>query len=649
MMSQVSYANYISPFGAMQPVQESTVAGNVAMPEGVSGGATGGEVFGPGYAGIGVTGTETTENHVNSVPEGLGADVNYETAAPEVGVQFGPGMSGVQQSPENIQPGSTAVYPGSEFTQPVQEPGAMTQEESGVVRPSASYSTKEPVLISTPNTAGGPGSTSASGVGSQILSPQMQMPHSQETVQAPTQGLMQTVAPGQIPTQTQTPTQTPTQTSTPTQTPTQTPIQAPVQTQGPMQVAAQTQGPGVTNQTDTGTSVETKKAEIEEPVIAAESAILYDVTHDRVLYEKNADTKRYPASITKILTALLVLENAGMNEIVTYSENAVTRLESGAVTLQLQAGDRVSVKDSLYGLMLKSANEVANGLAEHVGGTLYGFADMMNAKAAELGCTNSHFVNPNGLNNADHYTTARDMAKIAKAAFANETLCEITSTTSYKFPETKAAKARTVSMGHKMIYENDSRYYEGIVGGKTGYTSLAGNTLVTCVERDGVRMIAVILKSRSTHYSDTKALFDYGYELEKAGAMTPVQQNSVTTGQPTVQTGMTSAEPKTAFHKWVKDGENWRFELADGTRLSDCFVTIDGAEYAFDSEGKMVNEWFALGQNWHYFGSSGAMVKSDWRKDGDYWFYLGADGAMMRNTWIDQQYYVGADGVWVES
>jgi len=369
--------------------------------------------------------------------------------------------------------------------------------------------------------------------------------------------------------------------------------------------------------------------EIALPEIAAEGAVLYDVTHDKFLFEKNADKKFYPASITKILTALLVLEHAKLDETVTYSKNAVTRLESGAVTLGLAEGDQVSVKDSLYGLMLKSANEVANGLAEHVGGSIYGFADMMNAKAKELGCTGSHFVNPNGLNDSDHYTTAHDMALIAKAAFENETLCKITSTTSYKFPATKNAAARTVTMGHKMLYESDSRYYEGIVGGKTGYTSLAGNTLVTCVERDGVRMIAVILKSRSTHYADTKALLDYGYEAVGSG---------------TAQNGETGA----AHHKWIADGSTWRFELADGTRLSNCFVTIDGIEYAFDTEGKMVTGWLTLGQNWHYFGSTGAMVKSGWRQDAGLWFYLGENGAMMKNAWIDNQYYVGADGVWVQ-
>lgn len=208
------------------------------------------------------------------------------------------------------------------------------------------------------------------------------------------------------------------------------------------------------------------------PAVSAEAAILFDATHNTVLFEKNADEKLYPGQHHKADDGSSVLEKADLNDTVVFSKTAVTNLESGAVTLNLQEGDRVSVRDCLYGLLLKSANEVANGLAEHVGGSIQGFADLMNQRAAELGCTGTHFTNPSGLNDPDHYTTARDMAKIAGAAFKNETLQKISSSLSYEFPATKAAAARTITPGHKMLYPSDSRYYEGIVGGKTGYTSL---------------------------------------------------------------------------------------------------------------------------------------------------------------------------------
>jgi len=353
--------------------------------------------------------------------------------------------------------------------------------------------------------------------------------------------------------------------------------------------------------------------------VAAEAAILYDATNDRVIFEKNADEKLYPASITKLMTALLVLENANLSDTVTFSKTAVTKLESGAVKLGLVEGDQVSVQDCLYGLLVKSANEVANGLAEHVGGSLSGFSDMMNRRAKELGCTGTNFVNPNGLNDPNHYTTCRDMAKIAKAAFANPTLCKMASTLSYEFPATKNASARTITPGHKMLYPTDSRYYEGIVGGKTGYTSLAGNTLVTCVDRNGVRMIAVILKAKSTHYADTKSLLDYGFEKADGSALS----------------------------KWIQDGSVWRFEIPGGIRVSNCLVTIDGKDYGFDAEGKMLTGWNKCGNHWYCFEESGAMVKNGWRQDQNKWFYLGSDGAIVRNALIDNQYYVGEDGAWI--
>ena len=258
-------------------------------------------------------------------------------------------------------------------------------------------------------------------------------------------------------------------------------------------------------------------ADISQPEVAAEGAVLLNAATGEVLYGKNQDQQFYPASITKVMTALVVLEHCNLNETVTFSETATTNLESGAVALGVSAGDQLTVKQSLYGLLLKSANEIGNGLAEHVSGSVSAFADLMNAKAKELGCKNTHFANPHGLNNENHKTTPYDMALILRAAVANDTFRKIDTTTSYQFPAIKNAAARTITMGHKMMYKTDSRYYEGIIGGKTGYTSKAGNTLVTAVERDGVRLIAVVMKAKGTHYTDTRAMLDYGFALHDAG------------------------------------------------------------------------------------------------------------------------------------
>lgn len=253
--------------------------------------------------------------------------------------------------------------------------------------------------------------------------------------------------------------------------------------------------------------------------ISADGGILMDINSGAVLFEKNSHEAYYPASITKILTALIVIENCGLDETVTFSNTAVNTLEPNSSILGARAGDTLSVRDCLYALLLQSANEVANALAEHCAGSMDAFAEKMNEKAAELGCTDSHFANPSGLNDPNHYVSAYDMALIAKAAFSNPTFVEVDSTTYYDVP---AGKLKQYPDGwryyahHRMLRRNDSLYYDGVIGGKTGYTSLAGNTLVTCAERDGMKLVAVVLNGHQTHYSDTKALFDYGFKNFKS-------------------------------------------------------------------------------------------------------------------------------------
>ena len=214
-----------------------------------------------------------------------------------------------------------------------------------------------------------------------------------------------------------------------------------------------------------------------------------------------------------------MIENCSLDETVTFSNTAVNTLEPNSSILGARAGDTLSVRDCLYALLLQSANEVANALAEHCAGSMDAFAEMMNERVAELGCTDSHFANPSGLNDPNHYVSAYDMALIAKAAFNNPTFVEIDSTTYYDVP---AGKLKQYPDGwryyahHRMLRRNDSLYYDGVIGGKTGYTSLAGNTLVTCAERDGMKLVAVVLNGHLTHYSDTKALFDYGFKNFKS-------------------------------------------------------------------------------------------------------------------------------------
>ena len=251
------------------------------------------------------------------------------------------------------------------------------------------------------------------------------------------------------------------------------------------------------------------------PQIEAEAAVVMDADTGAFLYSKNMDRKEYPASITKIMTALVAIENADLNCKIKFSENAVYNLEEGSSHAGIQVGEILSMRRALYGLMLESANDVANGIAEKVGGSISGFADMMNAKAAELGCVNTHFTNPHGLQDENHYTCARDMALITQAALKHPTFRKIAGTTTYTCPKTnKVADERYWYNHNQMIQKDAQYYYEGCFGGKTGFTSDALNTLVSYAERDGRTLICVELhvNGKDKAYSESHAMLDYAFE-----------------------------------------------------------------------------------------------------------------------------------------
>ena len=249
----------------------------------------------------------------------------------------------------------------------------------------------------------------------------------------------------------------------------------------------------------------------------SKSAIIVEVSTGRIIYEKASTAQMYPASTTKIMTAILVLENANLADIVTVSATAVD-IPSGYVTCDLQEGEEIAVKDLLYALMLPSANDAAYALAEHVGGNVDSFADMMNVKAKEIGCMGTHFVNPNGIHDDRHYSTAYDMYLIAKYAMENETFRQIVSTVSYVLPATnKYPNAdRVLETTNDLINPEKSKYYyKNAIGIKTGYTSNAGSCLVAESSRDGLDFISVVLGGTSEQgirFLDTKKLFDYGYD-----------------------------------------------------------------------------------------------------------------------------------------
>ena len=252
----------------------------------------------------------------------------------------------------------------------------------------------------------------------------------------------------------------------------------------------------------------------ESPEIEARSGCLIELNSGEILYGKNEDETRYPASITKVMTALIVCENCDLSETVTFSHEAVTDIEEGGESSEYREGETLTVEQCLYALLLDSVNECGYALAEHVAGSVSGFAELMNKKAAELGCTKTHFANPHGLNDENHTTTAKDMALIFRAALQNETFYQIDSTLDYTIPATERnPEGFKLHMHHKMMDPASDWYDERVKAGKTGYTSIAKNTLVSYAEKDGVELVAVIMKDEGNGliYSDTKKLLDFGF------------------------------------------------------------------------------------------------------------------------------------------
>ncbi|EOS26783.1 hypothetical protein C806_00374 [Lachnospiraceae bacterium 3-1] len=254
----------------------------------------------------------------------------------------------------------------------------------------------------------------------------------------------------------------------------------------------------------------------EGPQIAGESAVVMEASTGTVLYENNSHQQSYPASITKIMTCFLAVENSGLDEEVTFSKNAIYKTAGGS-SISRDVDEVMTLEECLYGLMLESANECGYAIAEHVGKDYEDFIRMMNDRAKELGCTDTHFNNPHGLPDEEHVTSAYDIALISRAALKNDIFRMIVNSKRHTIPPTNKHEEETYLVNHhKMLtnYQGDTQYlYDYCIGGKTGYTSVAGSTLATFAEKDGMTLICVVTREQApNHYLDTRILFDYCFE-----------------------------------------------------------------------------------------------------------------------------------------
>ena len=292
-----------------------------------------------------------------------------------------------------------------------------------------------------------------------------------------------------------------------------------------------------------------KNTASDEPQLSATAAILIEATTGRVVYEKNADERCYPASMTKMMTAILAIENLTDSSLITVSDNAAATEDS---FMELMPLEQLTMRELTTGMMLVSDNGAAVAIAEHISGNTRNFARLMNEKARKIGCTATHFVNPNGLPDVNHYSTARDMAKIAAYCMKNEEFADIVSI--------EKAPIRYVLPKDKFIIAENTnellREYKGTIGIKTGWTSAAGGCLAAAAKRNNVSLIAVIMKSEDTdtRFDDAEMLFDYGFKHVK------------------MKTGVSAA--RTSRSVWIRNGKNYR--AAAGPTIDVDYPVIDG-------------------------------------------------------------------------
>lgn len=269
--------------------------------------------------------------------------------------------------------------------------------------------------------------------------------------------------------------------------------------------------------------------------VAGSAAILLDMNSGVTLYAQNPDQKIYPASLTKIMTCLLIIENGNLSDTVTVTESALRNIDPDGTAADLKVGEQLLLKDLLYCIYVPSANEACNVAAEYIGGSVDNFIAMMNEKAAALGCTGTNFANAHGLHEENHYSTARDLVTIALAALDNETFRQLCYTTKYEIPATNLSEARTLYTTNYLVSTDLSYkyYYDKAKGVKTGYTSAAGRCLIATAESGDLHLLSIVTGCATTDdgngeytlhsFPETKALLEYGFtNFEYVTVLSPV-------------------------------------------------------------------------------------------------------------------------------
>ncbi len=302
------------------------------------------------------------------------------------------------------------------------------------------------------------------------------------------------------------------------------------------------------------------------PDITSTAAVIMEDSTNTTLYAKNMDQVLYPGATVKVMTTLLALENTQLSDQVTMTATGVSGVTDGGANISAQIDEIFTVEQCLYAIMLASANDVALQLAEHIGGSVDGFVQMMNARAAELGCTNTVFTNPTGLPDENQHTTAHDMALIMKAAADNESFQTIASTASYTIPATNVSGGdRVLTNNFSMLANNNAAYYQYCTGGREGYTEASGSTLVCSAQKNGITLIAVVLQGTSgTTTTEAASLLNYGFDNFNMLSLGDNDFNMLSGGDVYVPVG-TTADALTTQDGEVQDGQYSRQFLFGGT------------------------------------------------------------------------------------
>ncbi|MDW5300560.1 MAG: D-alanyl-D-alanine carboxypeptidase family protein [Sedimentibacter sp.] len=336
-----------------------------------------------------------------------------------------------------------------------------------------------------------------------------------------------------------------------------------------------------------------------EPNILSDTAILIDAKTGTLLAEKNADQKMYPASLTKIMTAILAIEMGNLSDVLTVDEDTPYEIEGSHIALE--PGEILTLKDLLYALMLPSANDAASAIAKHYGGSTEKFVNLMNEKAKELGAYNTHFANPHGLHDENHYTTAADLALITKYAMTNETFKKIVSTVKYEIQTTnKKSEVRYFTTLNKLLYNTSSNqiyvngvyispFYEYATGAKTGYTPEAGNCLVATATKDGTDLIAVTMHGVSLEmYQDAHNLFNYGFNEYKSTTLisknTYIKNIEIKNGDSREISVITESDLTTLMKKGSDNNIESNVVINDITLPLEKNQVIGKIEYTLDGE-----------------------------------------------------------------